>query len=327
MKNLKVIVGILISLIFIYVVFRNVNIKQVLDTFLRINYILIVPAIIVQVSSYWVRSIRWSIMLSGIKKIKVSRLFAIISISYALNNTLPLRAGDIARAYLIGEREGISKTAAFSTVILEKIYDGIMLLLFLGTISLLFPFPSWVKSIGIATSIIFLCALLFIIFLVAFRKRTMAVTEFFLKVAPEKLRGKIIDILGKFIDGLDIIKNRKNLLPIAVSSVIIWTLEAYMIYAIANAFGFSNTVYMAIFTLVIVNLGIMVPSSPGYIGAFEYFCIKSLSLFNITKEVALGLALIFRVAEITPITIIGYIYLVKEGVSLSSLTASGKKAQ
>ena len=327
MKKYRMLIGIIISIAFLVAVFRNVNYKQILETFLHINYAIILPAIVIQMCSYWVRSIRWSLMLSSIKKTKITRLFSIICISYMANSILPLRAGDLARAYLIGEKEGISKTAAFSTVILEKIYDGIALLLFLGVIALVFPFPMWLKTIGIITTLIFAGALLFTIFLVTFRNKTMDFTKFFLKFVPEKVRVKVLEILEKLIDGFDIVKDKKNLLPIALCSIIVWLMEAYLLYAIAVSFGFTSTVYLAIFTLVVINLGIMVPSSPGNVGTFEYFCIKALSLFNVTKDIALGFALVYRVLQYTPITLLGFIFLLKEGVSLSSMTSLSSKKQ
>jgi uncharacterized protein (TIRG00374 family) len=93
-----------------------VEFKKLGDVLLSINYLVIIPAILLQISSYWVRSLRWSAMLGSIKKIKTKDLFPIICINYMANSVLPLRGGDIVRAYLIGRKYDISKTAALSTL-------------------------------------------------------------------------------------------------------------------------------------------------------------------------------------------------------------------
>ena len=325
MKKLKIIIGIFISLILLYFVFRDVEPQKVLHELLNINYFIIIPAVIIQILSYWVRAMRWTLMLSSIKKISTSRIFPIICINYLANNLLPLRAGEFVRAYMIGQKEGISKATALSTVIVERVYDGVTLALFFGVIAFIYPFPTSVKISGALLSMVFVVALLFILVIALFREKALKVINFFLKFLPEKIRVKVYGILEKLIDGFDVIKDKKNLLMIAFYSVLAWCMEACLIYAIAAAFGFSSTFYLALITLVFVNFFIMIPSSPGNIGTFEGACRYSLGLFNVTKDVTASFALIYRVFQYIPITIIGFICLFKEGMTFSSITSLSKK--
>ncbi len=325
MNKIKIGIGILISLILIYFVFRDVEPEKVIDELLNINYFLIIPAVVIQVLSYWIRAMRWSLMLTSIKKIKTARLFPIICINYLANNLLPLRAGEFVRAYLIGRKEGISKATALSTVIVERVYDGVTLSLFFGAIALIYPFPTGVKVSGALLSLIFLAALVFILVIALFREKAIKIINFFIKFLPEKIGQKVNGILDKLIDGFDVIKDKKNLLLIAFCSILAWFMEACLIYAIAAAFGFSSTVFLALITLVFVNFFIMIPSSPGYVGPFEGACRYSLGLFNVTKDAAASFALIYRVFQYVPITVIGFICLLKEGISFSSMTSLSKK--
>jgi uncharacterized protein (TIRG00374 family) len=317
MKKIQVVLGFVISGFFLYLIIRNINIDDLFSALSSINYYLLLPAVIIQLGSYWVRSIRWSLILRSIKKVKTNTLFPIICISYMANNILPLRIGEIIRAYLMGKKENISSAAVFSTVIVERIYDGITLLLYLGVVSVLFPFPDWVKNIGLITTLLFLASLLFIIAIVIYKNTAISMVNFFLRFVPSKFHDKINAVINKLIDGFEVIKDKKMLLPIAMYSIIIWLMEAYLFFALAKAFNFDNSIYIALFTLVVVNLGIMIPSSPGYVGTFEYFCSKSLGVFKISNEVALGFALILRVAQYIPITLLGFFFLFKEGISLS----------
>ncbi len=324
MKKLQVIIGCTISLILIYIIFRNIDFKQVGHTLISINYWILIPAILIQMSSYWVRSVRWSLMLRSIKAVKPRNLFPIICISYLANNTLPLRLGEFVRAYLIGRKEQVSKTAAFSTIILERIYDGLTLLLFLGVTAFLFPFPDWVKNIGLITAALFLCALFFVLSIVIFKNYTIRFINFLTRFVKPVLAEKINAILEQFVSGLDIVKNKRNLFRIALFSILIWSMEGYMFYAIAEAFNFSSTVYIGMFVLVIVNLGIMIPSSPGYVGTLEYFCTKSLGIFNISKELAVSYSLVLRIFQYVPITLLGFYFLLREGISFSQMLRMNK---
>ncbi|OAS20523.1 lysylphosphatidylglycerol synthase transmembrane domain-containing protein [Paenibacillus oryzisoli] len=319
MKKIQLFIGMLISLLFLFVLLRNIEFKQVGQILQNINYLILVPAVFIQLMSYWVRSLRWSLMLRGIKYVKSSNLFPIICISYMANNTLPLRLGEFVRAYLIGRKEEISKTAAFSTVILERIYDGLTLLLLLGVTSMLFPFPDWVKLIGYLTAILFLCALIFVISMVIFKEHTQRLIHLCCRPLKPKMGEKIISIFEQFTTGFDVIKNKRNLLPIAFYSILIWSMEGYLFYAIAEAFDFSSTIYIGMFVLVVVNLGIMIPSSPGYVGTLEYFCSKALEIFNVSKELSLSYALVLRMFQYIPITVLGFYFLLREGISISQM--------
>lgn len=325
MKRIKNLIGIGISVVLLYLLFRNVEFKKLGDVLLSINYLVIIPAILLQISSYWVRSLRWSAMLGSIKKIKTKDLFPIICINYMANSVLPLRGGDIVRAYLIGRKYDISKTAALSTVIVEKIYDGITLLLFMGAISLLYPFPKSIKSLGIVATIIFAGALIFTVFVVLFREHTLKLVKFFTGLLPEKIGTNIMKIATKLIDGFDVIRDKKSLMPVIVYSLIIWALEGSLVLTIAIAFGVDNLFYLSVFTLVVTNFGIMIPSAPGNLGTFEGACSTALGVFKITGNTAIGFALVYRVFLYIPITTLGFIFLLKEGLSLSSVTSISNK--
>lgn len=325
MKILKITLGVLISLFFVMILVDNLEWNKIWTALDSINYFIIIPAIVIQLSSYWIRSVRWKYILSSMKLMKSSELFPIVAISYMANNILPFRMGEFVRAYLVGKKSGISKMSSFSTIILEKIYDGISLLFILGITALIFPFPSWVRNMGLISTVIFLGALIFAVCLVIFRGGTIKFVDSFLKYTPNTLHDSINKLLNRLIEGFEVVKDRKNLIPIALYSMLIWVMEATLFFAIAESFGFSDTIFIALFVLVIVNLGIMIPSSPGYVGTFEYFVIKSLNVFNITKETAMGYALVLRIAQYLPITLIGFIFMVKEGLSLKGLVRLHKE--
>jgi len=321
--NKKVIIaGSTISLVFIILLLWNIDGTAIIKTISEINYYLIVPAVIIQLMSYWVRGVRWHHMLINISETKVTNLFPIICISYMANNVLPFRVGELVRAYLLDKKEKISKTSALSSILLERIFDGLTLLLILGIAALLFPFPIWVKQIGLITLVTFLCVLLFLISLLFFDIQTIAIVRKVTQKLSPSTRRKIDMIIVNFLEGIEVVKKPGKLVRIIGLSVMVWCMEGILFIAIAEAFDFNSIVYLAMFTMVLVNLGIMIPSSPGYIGTFEFFCVRALSVFNITKEIALSYALILRVFQYIPITILGYYFLIREGITLSKMASN-----
>lgn len=320
MKRHFVWFGLLVSLVFIILLFRNLNWGEVFTSLTMLNnWHLLAVGVVIQLASYWVRAARWSVMMRGIKRIKTSRLFPVVCISYMANNTLPLRIGELVRTYHVGEKEGISKSSALSTIVIERIYDGLALLLILGITLLVYPFPSWVRQIGIAAFLFFSLALLFILLVILFRTRMMRFTSKMTSRLPVKIGNLFDRLLGEFINGLEVIREKRTLVPIVLYSLLIWVMEANLFYLISLAYGFDNALILSFFALVIVNLGIMIPSSPGYIGTFEYFVTRSLLVFGIVKEVSMGFAFILRITQYIPITILGFVFLITEGLSMKEL--------
>ncbi len=124
MKIIKFWIGIALSMFFLWLSLKNINWPEVGRAFMDIDYIYLIPVAALIVLSDYVRAMRWRYLLMEIKKIKVYQLFSIIMISQFLLQVLPTRIGEIIRAYLVGRKYNISKTASFSSIVVEKIFDG-----------------------------------------------------------------------------------------------------------------------------------------------------------------------------------------------------------
>jgi hypothetical protein len=133
---------------FVYLAFRKVDLKELRAAFLGVDYPLIVLGACVGLSGFLVRAFGWKHLLAPVGRLSGWRLFSPVAIGYMANNLLPARLGEFARAYVVGKREHVSKSSALATIIIERIFDGLTLLLILAVVSLFFPFPAWVKQGG-----------------------------------------------------------------------------------------------------------------------------------------------------------------------------------
>ena len=128
MKNIKqFVIGLIIAVFAIYFTFRNVSLKELLDSFSNVNFTYLIPSAILIIVSFVVRGLRWKTLLSPIKKVKTRQIFSPLMIGF-MGNMLPARAGEFIRAYLLAKREEIAFTGVFASVVVERIFDTFMLM-------------------------------------------------------------------------------------------------------------------------------------------------------------------------------------------------------
>jgi hypothetical protein len=240
------------------------------------------------------------------------------------NNLLPARLGEFVRAYMMGKKEGISKSATLATILLERIFDGLVLLLFLGIIAVLFSLPLWIKQAGIAAGAFFLFLSAFLILLMFKKDKGIQLVQITAGLISTKLAKEAGRLLNLFLTGLIVINHKKNIFIVFLFSVIAWLVEAMTYYMISLSFGINLPIYVSLLVMVIVNIGILIPSAPGYIGAFEFFCISSLAIFSIEQSVALSFGIVLHAVIFIPITVIGIFYFWKENLNFAEI-ANGAK--
>lgn len=307
----KILIQVLVSLLFLYIAFKNIHFDEVKQAVLQVEFGIVLVGTVLHFSSFAVRGIRWKVLLAPIKPIRFSSSFKVLSISYAANNTLPFRAGDVLRAVMIGQKESISKVSSFSTVLLEKIFDGLTVLLFLiGGLFYLNLNNDWSNRTIWLSACIFIGSLVFLYAIKRYQNKIVsAFTVIVGKIAGRKFGDFTDRFLGKFLLSLDLIRSKRLIFHLVWTSLVIWSLEASVYVAVALAFGqpMTTSLLIGFVTTAIVNLGIMIPSTPGYVGTFEFFCIFSMSLFGIGPDLAATYSIIVHLAQYIPITVFGSI--------------------
>jgi len=323
MKNIKwkFALGILVSLVFLYLAFRKVKTGDLAQAFRIANYWHVAPAVALSLLSIWFRAVRWKYLMNPIKKIGIYSLFSSTAIGFMSNSFLPARLGEFVRAYVIGKKEGISKSSAFATVVVSRIFDGMTILFFFGIILLRYSYiyPGWLQKTIYFAFIFYFAALAFIILL---KIRTDQVTKFIsflLRPFPAKVNRMINRLIGSFITGLESIKSAKAVITASVISLLVWLPNAFVIYIVAHSFGLDIPVSGAFLLMVIFCFGMMIPSAPGFVGNIQYFSVLGLSLFGVARASALSFSIVYHLTTFLPITALGLIFLFIEGYSLMEL--------
>lgn len=315
----RVVLGVLISVVFLWLAFRKVDYQELAQALKSANYLWIFPNMALMVFSMWLRAYRWKFMVNPIKRLGLNRLFSSTMIGFMANNILPIRLGEIVRAYSLGTKAEISKTASFATIVVERVFDGFSLLMLLWITLLISPFPDWVKRAGNLTLAINLVALLVLIFLEVKTNPTLRFLNRLFGFLPHKISNKFTELLFKFTTGLKVFRDVPSMIWILIFSLFVWAVVGISNYFIFLAFDLHPPVQASFILLVMVSLAVMIPASPGYVGTFHFFCIAALGLFGYGKNIALPFSVVLHASQYIPITLIGLIYLKTEHLSLKMI--------
>lgn len=312
-------IGFLLTAIFLGIVARNVSWAELVEAFRSADYRLVLPAAAVTLGGYVLRTVRWQRIVSPVASLSFGDAFSILMMGFASNNLLPARLGEFVRAYLLGRKIGTRKTYGLATIVLERVCDGVTLILLLGVVSLLMPLPGWGQEVQLFSSLLFLGAALGIVLLLTQEKLTIRVLGVALHPFPRQLSGAILRASKTFISGLHSLKSGRVLGLVVLLSLGVWLLEASSYLLMTRAFGIwaspLGQALAATFLLVVVNLGIMLPSAPGYVGTFQFFAVMALGVFDVPKETALAVAIASHLMQYLMVTAIGLVFFARENLA------------
>ncbi|MDP3185572.1 MAG: lysylphosphatidylglycerol synthase transmembrane domain-containing protein [Anaerolineales bacterium] len=326
MKRWQFWVGLVISLFFMYLVVSKLEWGAFWLVVKTANYWWILPGVGVYFIGVWVRAWRWHYLLKPIKSIKTRTMFPITCIGYMGNNIYPARAGEVLRAVVLKRREGVPISASLATIIVERIFDGVVMLAFvfvnltqlakLAEVSV--PVGKWqvtIQDLAVWGSVAFFGALVIFLLAAMFPRVTTKFGQWFIdRLLPVRLREKTSGILHKFMDGLESLRSPVNVLMVFITSLIIWLLETVKYWFVMHAFSFQVSFFTLMLMNGVVNLATTIPAAPGYLGTFDAPGIAVLQADGINQAVATGYTLVLHLALWVPITLLGAYYLAREGI-------------
>lgn len=318
-------VGLLISVLFLFLALRGLQITDIWEGIKSAVFIWFFPGIFIYFLAVWMRALRWQFFLRPIKTIPIKKIFPIITIGYMGNNIFPARVGEILRSVVLKHQDEVPVSASLATIIIERIFDGVVMLGFiilnLSEITII-PgtevFAHTIRTITLWSSFIFF-GILFLFLLVAiFPERTKRFLFLVIRcVIPKKWRKNIQSITQRFINGLHSLSSPAAVISIFLISVVIWLLETGFYWFIMLAFPFRVSFFSLMLMNGFMNLFTIIPSSPGYIGTFDAPGIAMLTAFGVNPEISASYTLLLHAALWLPITIVGGLFFSKAGLDWS----------
>jgi uncharacterized protein (TIRG00374 family) len=308
---------------FLYFALNKLNLDEFWHAIETANYWWIFPGIAVYFIGVWARAWRWHYLLKPIKKVRTKVMFPITCIGYMGNNIYPARAGEVLRAVVLKRREGISISASLATIIVERVFDAVVMLGFVfvnlpklaEVASFNSGFVGNIQELALIGTGIFIGVLVLFLLAAMFPRTSEKLSLWAINhILPGRFREKASSITLKFLDGLASLRSPVNVLMVFITSIIIWLLETVKYWFVMHAFSFTVSFFALMLLNGIANLVTIIPAAPGYIGTWEAVTKAVLVAYGVSGGEALGYAIVLHVALWLPITLLGAFFMAREGI-------------
>ncbi len=322
MRRWTALLGLLLSLLFLYWALQGLHLGQVWSLVKQAHYIWIFPGVAVYMVGLVVRAWRWHYLLRPVAFIATKDLFSLVAIGYMGNNIFPARAGEALRAVLLKRKHGVSISASAATILVERVYDGVVMLAFifvnlpeLSRLTADSGFVGDIRTLALGGTGLFLGALALFLLAAAFPRHAERWAEGMLGWLPSRVRNSLLPLVRRFLEGLAALGSPWEALMVFATSVLIWLLETAKYWFVMHAFDFQVSFFALMLMNGVVNLATTLPSAPGYVGTFDAPGIAVLMAYGVPKPIAAGYTLTLHAALWFPVTLLGWYYFVREGLS------------
>lgn len=300
-RYLWIAAGIVISAISIYLAIHNVAVADVFSLLTRADPVYVGGALLGVAIGAVAKAARWRTMLGAAgARFAGRRVLAALLAGQVLNVLLPVRAGDVGRAYLLDDTE-THRGFVFGTIVVEKIIDLVAyVLLFVPAFLLLPSLPNWISGPALTLATITVGLVASISFLMQFRNR---VSHYILH-AIHRLPGTWPDRLERLVragfESIEVLQSRQVQLEVIAWTAMIWVISILINYFVLLALDITLPFTVPLLILLVLQAGITIPAVPGRIGIFEYLCVLTLALFGIDRTVALGYGILLHAIVFLP---------------------------
>lgn len=276
-------IGLIIGAVFIVLILKNIDIHKSIEEIKHFNLCYLILMIPVYYLSFLFRAFRWKTILSEDKNIKLSSLLNFLFKGWAVNCIVPARGGEIYRTYYFGKKENISKAKILASIVLERMFDGLVLFLTLFLlVSFVYANSKFLKvsiTAGITFSGIFTGLLLISKFYN---------NAFFQKKIPPKIN----DYISSFMNGLEVFNSSFLLLKSFLLTIPVWFCEGITVLLLLKGFGYSVGISGGLFVISVLAFASLIPGGPASLGPFQWGYIIALRVFHISQEAAVAISVI-----------------------------------
>ena len=301
----------------------GVDLNEVKESFARANYLTLPVMLALLFLFFWLKALRWRLLLHPLQQFRTGEIVPATMIGFMGNNILPAHLGEFMRVFVLGRQYKLSKTAVFSTVVLERVFDVIVILAFLGIgVAFVEGLPDEQKAHSLYLAGITGVAILFLAAYLFWTDRFVRLAEWllgFFSFVPEKLRTGIIGMLESGADGLHSMRSGKLVTGIVLTSVLQWALNGLMIFVSMWSFGIHISPMAAFIVMGVVAVGVTIPSTPGFFGVLQFCFWLSLKPFGVPQADAFAASVYYHLCQYIPVTLIGLYYLSRTGMRLGEL--------
>lgn len=319
-RSVRFWLSVLVSVVLLWLALRGLDLGRTVAALREADYRWLPPALVLYFLGVWVRAWRWRALLAPVGSYSTRSLFPVVIIGYMANDVLPARMGEIVRVYVLSQREGLPKTVALGTVVVERLLDALTMLLLLAVAALSVPLNGVVERVALVAGGVLLVALWPLLFAVLWPDRVTRLGAPVAARLPRSLTGRLSGAVEGFLAGLRVVRSPQVVLAGFGFSVVAWLLEAGMYLTLARAFDLPLGVPLTLMTLAVANLATLVPAAPGYVGTFHVGALAVLvGLAGLDPERAAGYVLLLHAALVVPVVLWGVLLWGRHNLSLGRI--------
>jgi glycosyltransferase 2 family protein len=304
--------GIFVSVLFGYLAVRKVNLSECLQVLGTVQLELLGSAAVAYLAAFPVRALRWRLSLQAQKMFSWKEILVPVFVGYMANNLLPMRTGEIYRAHFLGRRAQVSRSGVAASIVVERTFDGLMLVVVILLVLILFPHTAFLSGAAFVTGLVFLVLAALILLHSFAADKSHRLIGRGVALLPRVLRERLHDRPGVFLRGIRGISTARDLTVASGYTVCIWLLEAFAIALVLASFRVSVPLDGFVLVYALVALSTTLPSGPGYVGPYQYAFVLSLGAFAISSETALAVSVAAQLAFFGSVTAIGLALLWRE---------------
>ena len=332
--NWRSALGILLSAGFLYLAFKDIPFSSVMANVRQARVGLLALSAVAATFIFPLRARRWRPILDPIApNLPFGTLWRPTAIGMMINNVIPARAGEFARAFALSRSTpAVPFPAAFASLAVDRLFDAVVVLLLMFGAMLDPVFPKGAQVFGRSMSSIGVVGVLFVVVVLAamysmvlFPGHVLATYELIARRLAPKLEAKGRTALIALTNGLSVLRTPSRFLSVFGWTLVHWLLNAFAFWIAFRAVGITAPYSAALFLQGIIAIGVAAPQAPGFFGVFELFGKEGLSLYGVSPDAAVTWAIGFHALSYLPITVIGAWYFLRAGLSMGEIESAEER--
>lgn len=318
---------------------RNADLTRVAQAVRTARLDLLVAAVGLALLTYVVRTERWQYLLEPLGPTRFATAFRTTVIGFAASSVLPARAWEVLRPYLLARQEGLSATATFATIIVERILDLVAALILLAAYLIAFD-PGMaardsalfaaIRLGGLVMAPVAIVSMALMFALAGHPDRVQAWLGRAAGVLPARLVNWLTRVARLFADGFGVLRRPERLLASLAWSLVLWIVICGETWAVARAFAIPMPFVGSWLMLALLVVGVAVPT-PGAIGGYhEAFRLGATAFFGADNDEAVAGAILMHATSFVPVTILGAWFALRDGLNLrgvKQMAESGERVE
>jgi glycosyltransferase 2 family protein len=307
-----------LSVVFLWLAARGVELSLFWESLQECNYLLLVPALATIAVGVAIRAWRWQLLFAPATRPPLAAVTRALLVGQLFNVVLPMRAGEAARIVVLHQDVRTSRAESLGTVAVERLYDVLGLLLLLLVATPFLPEVTWLRRAALLAAVLLVLAAIGAVVVARYGARPVRVALRPLARLPRISRAHVEGIADRLVYGLGALHQPSLAAPAFLLGVASWLVLALSCWLVLASFDLGLGYGAGILILVTTTLSLVIPSAPGGLGVFEAGGVLALSAFGVDESTALSATVVLHALTVFPFVVAGAIVLHGHALRLRS---------